>query len=332
MIDFTFILPPKIIFGWGSLINVRKELEESNGRTPLILTSGGMMKRESFSKLMNFLKDEFTPTVFNEVEPEPSIETVDRCSEIARMNCCDSIIGFGGGSVMDVAKKVAMDLRLFKVMIPTTAGTGSEVTHESVLKVGGKKRAFVDNRLTADLAIVDPSLMTTMPKRLIASSGIDALAHAIESYSGRRSNELVRTLAQNAYLIIKDNLRRAVTGDENAILNMALGSLMAGMAFGNSSTALCHALTYPLSNKGIPHGEAVAIMLPHALRFNNFDEEIVSEIQEIIMDTGLPTTFEGDAHEMARVVMEDERHLSNNPREVTFEDIVAIYRKVVEGK
>ena len=331
MTNFTFILPPKIIFGRDSLNNVRKELEESNSHTPIIPTSRQMVKRENFSKLLNFLKDKFTSVVFNEVEPEPSIETVNRCSEIARENNCDSIIGFGGGSVMDVAKKVGMDLGLFKVMIPTTAGTGSEVTHESVLKVHGNKKAFVDKRLAADVAIVDPSLLTTMPKRLVASSGIDALAHAIESYSAKRGNELTRTLAQKACLIIKSNLKKAVAGDENAILNMALGSLMAGMAFGNSGTALCHALSYPLSSKGIPHGEAVAIMLPHALEFNDFNAEVISEIRKIISDISLPTTFEGDAQEMAKIVMEDERHLSNNPKEVTFEDVVRIYQKVVEG-
>jgi alcohol dehydrogenase class IV len=270
------------------------------------------------------------PVVFNGVEPEPSMETAEKCSRIARENSCHLIIGLGGGSAMDVAKKVATDLVLPKIMIPTTAGTGSEVTHESVLKVEGEKRAFVDERLTADVAIVDPSLMVTMPTRLIASSGIDALAHAIESYQCKKSNELTRSLARRAYLLIKDNIRKAVTHDENAISSMALASLMAGMAFGNSGTTLCHALTYPLSKKGIPHGEAVAIMLPPALEFNNFDKEVILEIKKIIKDVGLPTRFKGDVHEMAAVVIRDKRHLSNNPKRVTFEDIVSIYRKVVE--
>jgi alcohol dehydrogenase class IV len=214
-------------------------------------------------------------------------------------------------------------------MIPTTAGTGSEVTHESVLKVEGEKRAFVDKRLTADVAIVDPSLMMTMPKRLIASSGIDALAHAVESYECKKSNALTRTLAHKAYSLIKDNIKKAISYNKDAISSMALASLMAGMAFGNSGTTLCHALTYPLSNKGIPHGEAVAIMLPPSLEFNNFDNEVITEIREISKDVGLPARFEGDVHEMATVVMKDKRHLANNPRKVTFEDVIAIYRKVV---
>jgi alcohol dehydrogenase class IV len=213
-------------------------------------------------------------------------------------------------------------------MIPTTAGTGSEVTHESVLKVEGKKRAFVDERLVADVAIVDPSLMMSMPPRLAASSGLDALAHAVESYQCKRGNELTKALAWNAYSIIRENIRKAVAHDAAAVSNMALASLMAGMAFGNSGTTLGHALAYPLSNRGVPHGEAVAIVLPFALEFNDFDEKAVIEIRQMIQDVGLPTSFKGDASEMARDVMEDERHLSNNPKPVAFEDVVRIYRRM----
>lgn len=330
MADFTFVVPKHIFFGWSSLDRVGEELKELGGGTPFIVTTRGMVKREGFFRLINLIKEEFlSPIVFNEVEPEPSIETVQKCLQIANENGCDLIIGFGGGSAMDVAKKAAMDLDLPKIMIPTTAGTGSEVTHESVLKVEGEKRTFLDKRLTADVGIVDPSLMMTMPKRLIASSGIDALAHAVESYECKKSNELTRALAHRAYLIIKDSIRKAISYDKDAISSMALASLMAGMAFGNSGTTLCHALTYPLSNKGIPHGEAVAIMLPPSLEFNNYDKEVILEIREIIKEVGLRARFEGDVHEMAAVVMKDKRHLANNPITVTFEDVVVIYRKVV---
>jgi len=328
--NFKFIVPPCIIFGWSSLDKVGEELEEAEGYVLLIVTSKGMRARAGFLKLMNIVRKEgWSPIVFNDAEPEPSIETAERCLEMAKD--CNLVIGLGGGSAMDVAKKVAMDMSLSKIMIPTTAGTGSEVTHESVLKVKGEKRAFVDEKLTADVAIVDPSLMMTMPKRLIASSGIDALAHAVESYDCKKSGELTKSLAYRAYLLIKDNLRKAISYDKNAISNMALASLMAGMAFGNSGTTLCHALSYPLSKKGIPHGEAVAIMLPFSLEFNNFDKDIILEIREIIKDASLPTEFKGDIYEMAKAVMKDKRHLANNPRKVTFEGVVAIYREVVRS-
>jgi len=325
-------MPKTIIFGWGSLDGIVQELRKLDSTRPLIVTSKGMVNREGFLKLADSIKNEkISRAVFNEVEPEPSVETAERCFEVIEESNFDSIIGLGGGSVMDVAKKAAMDSDLPKMMIPTTAGTGSEVTHESVFKVKGKKKAFVDEKLTADVAIVDPSLMITMPQRLIASSGIDALAHAVESYQCKRCNELTKTLAHKAYLLIKDNIRKALSRDANAISNMALASLVAGMAFGNSGTALGHALAYPLSNQGVPHGEAVAVMLPLALEFNGFEKEIISEIREITRDIGLPTSFKGNALEMAAVVMEDKKHLSNNPREVTFEDVVRIYQKVAEG-
>lgn len=330
MNKITFVVPKHILFGWNSLDKVGEELKELGSGIPFIITTKGMVKRDGFFKLVDLIKKEnLSQVVFNEVEPEPSIETAKKCLRITNENDCDLIIGLGGGSAIDVAKKVAMDLDLPKIMIPTTAGTGSEVTHESVFKVEGKKKAFVDKRLTADVAIVDPSLMMTMPKKLIASSGIDALAHAVESYECKKSNEVTRVLAHEAYSLIKDNIRKAISYDKNAISSMALASLMAGMAFGNSGTTLCHALTYPLSNKGIPHGEAIAVMLPPSLEFNNFDKEVVLEIKKITKDVGLSTTVEGDVYEMATVVMRDKRHLANNPRKVTFEDVIAIYRKVV---
>ena len=325
--QFELILPKKIIFGAGSIERVGSEVKKLDAGSALIVTSRGMRKRDVVNKVIESLNTQgIRSKVFYEVDPEPAVENVYECMEFAEG--CDLIIGLGGGSVIDAAKKAAADLNLRKIMIPTTAGTGSEVTHEAVLKVEGKKRAFVDEKLTPDVAIVDPELMKTMPPRLVASSGIDALAHAIECYDSKRSNLLVKTLAFEAYEIIKDNLRKAVEGYEKAIENMAMGSLIAGMAFGNSGTALAHALSYPLSNEGIPHGEAVAMVLPYALEFNGFDVKVIKEIKGIIRDLKLGRRLKGDIEEMAKVVMEDKKHLSNNPREVTYEDIVNIYEKV----
>ena len=328
--QFELILPKKIIFGAGSIERVGDEAKNLGCESALIVTTRGMRKRDALKKVIDSLNNQkINSKVFYEVNPEPPIENVYKCREFAEGS--DLIIGVGGGSVIDVAKKSAADLGLRKIMIPTTAGTGSEVTHESVLKVEGKKRAFVDEKLTPDVAIIDPNLMKTMPQRLVASSGIDALAHAIECYDSKRSNFLVKTLAFEAYRIIKDSLRKAVDGNEKAIENMALGSLLAGMAFGNSGTALAHALSYPLSNEGIPHGEAVALLLPYALEFNGFDVGVIKEVKGIIRDLKLGREVKGDIEEMARVVMEDKKHLSNNPREVTYEDIVSIYEKIKEG-
>ena len=328
--QFELLLPNKIIFGVGSVEIVGNEVKNLGCESALIVTSKGMKKRDALRYVTNSLNSQgINSKIFYEVDPEPPIENVYECMEFAEE--CDLIIGMGGGSVIDVAKKSAADLDLRKVMIPTTAGTGSEVTHEAVLKVEGKKRAFVDEKLTPDIAIVDPELMKTMPPKLVASSGIDALAHAIECYDSKRSNLLVKTLAFEAYGIIKDNLREAVEGDEKAIENMALGSLIAGVAFGNSGTALAHALSYPLSNEGIPHGEAVAMVLPYALEFNDFDAGVIKEVKGILRNLKFGKEVKGVIEEMARIVMEDKKHLSNNPREVTYEDVVNIYEKIKEG-
>lgn len=327
---FEIILPKKIIFGAGSVEKVGNEANKLGLENALIVTSRGMRKRDALTGVIESLNNQkINSNVFYDVDPEPPIENVYKCMGFAEG--ADVIIGIGGGSVIDVAKKAAADLGLRKIMIPTTAGTGSEVTHEAVLKVEGKKRAFVDENLTPNVAIVDPNLMKTMPQRLVASSGIDALAHAIECYDSKRSNLLVKTLAFEAYKIIKDNLRKAVEGNKKAMEGMALGSLMAGLAFGNSGTALAHALSYPLSNEGIPHGEAVAMVLPYALEFNVFNAGVIKEIKGILRDLKLGREVKGNIEEMAKVVMEDKKHLSNNPREVTYEDVVNIYEKIKEG-
>lgn len=328
--NFTYVLP-EIIFGCGSLERITEILKNSGLKKPLVVTSHGMVKREGYLNLIGIIGSSgLSLAVFNRVEPEPSIDTVIDCLNFAKEDNCDLVIGIGGGSVLDVAKKVGMDLKKMKLMIPTTAGTGSEVTHESVLKVNGKKKAFVDKELTPDVAIVDPELTMTMPPRLTAVSGIDALAHAIECYDCKKDNILVKTLAFEAYTLLKDNLGKAVSNDREARINMSLGSMMAGMAFGNSGTALCHALSYPLSNEGIPHGEAVALTLPYALEFNDFDEDVIKEIRRVISEVGLTSgfKFQGDAQQMAETVAEDTRHLSNNPREVTLNDIVGIFNKM----
>lgn len=321
--NFIFTLPRTIIFGQGSIERLSSEAGNFGIGTVLLVTSRGMTQRGTAQRVTDMLSARVK--IYDRVDPEPGIEHVEECK-----TGCNLVIGLGGGSVMDVAKKAAMDLGVPKIMIPTTAGPGSEVTHESVIKVEGRKQAFVDEKLTPDVAIVDPELTRSLPPRLAASSGIDALAHAVECYGSKRANPIVRTLAYQAYQIIKDNLKKAIAGNDEARVNMSLASLMAGMAMGNSGTALCHALTYPLSNEGIPHGEAVAMTLPYALEFNDFDREITAEVKGIVQDLALGRKPEGDIQQMAKLVMRDDRHLSNNPRPVSLEDIITIYRRAIK--
>lgn len=327
--SFVFILPQKVMFGRGTIELIGEEAKRLGGRRVLIVTSPGMVQRPHLKQAADSLiKHKMRFDVFSEVTPEPPIEDVYRCFAVARKKGADLLIGLGGGSVMDVAKKAAADLSLPRIMVPTTAGTGSEVTHESVLKVDGKKKAFVEAGLTADVAIVDPNLCQTMSKRLAISSAMDALAHAVECHGSRKSNPIARILALEAYNLVKDSLMQALKGNTEAMVNLCLGSLMAGMAFGNSGTTLGHALSYPLSNRGVPHGEAVAITLPHALDFNGSDSAFARKLQKLVRTIEFQWDPRWDTHEMAMEVMQDERHLGNNPVEVNVEDVLAIFEKM----
>ena len=331
--NFEFILPQKIIFGQGSITKVGEESTKLNGERILIVTSKGMLKREALKQVTVCLQEcQLSFDIFPSVAPDPPIENVYDCITFAKVKGSNLVIGLGGGSVLDVAKKVAADLGLPKIMAPTTIGTGSEVTHETVFKVDGKKKVFVDQSLVADVAIVDPDLAKTMSLRLTASSGIDALAHALECYESKGSNPISKTLALGAYNLLKENIGEAMGRNKEARVNMSLGSLMAGMAFGNSGTTLGHALSYPLSNRGMPHGEAVAMVLSYALEFNGAAAAFVSEVKEVAKLIEAKWDMDWNIYDMVGEVMADKRHLANNPKEVTFDDVVGIYRKVIEQR
>ncbi len=332
MPDFEFILPPQIIFGCGRRFLLPEKVQELKARNTLIITSQGMMKREKPREVFEIFSNENLPfEVYSKIPPEPSLEDVEICLEFAKKQAVDLIVGIGGGSVIDVAKKLALELRAPKIILPTTSGTGSEVTHESVLKVSGKKKTFVNKRLTPDVTIVDPEFTFSMLPKLAAATGIDALAHAIECYESKKSNPLVKTLALEAFKLLKENIRKAVEGDREARVNMSLGSLAAGMAFGNSGTTLGHALSYPVSNRGVPHREAAAMVLPYALEFNGADAAFIIGVREIAKLIELRWDTSWDIQEMVREVMDDERHLANNPRKVTNKDVFKIFERIKDS-
>jgi len=326
---FEFRLPARIIFGRGSVSQVGTEAKQLGGQRALIVTSHGMTHRDVLTRAADALsKEDIVSIVFPDVDPEPSLENATDCAALARDENCNLVLGIGGGSVMDVAKRAAAELDLPRIMVPTTAGSGSEVTHEAVLKVSGRKRAFVDDTLTPDVAIVDPDASSTMSPQLTAYSGADALAHAVECYESRKSNPIVKALAFRAYELIRDNLAAAIDDLPEARVNMALGSLTAGMAFGNSGTALGHALSYPLSNRGTPHGQAVAMALPYVLEFNGTDPSFAVTLKSILLHIGPNWNADWDIVEMTAEVMADERHLANNPREVTDSNVRRMFEQM----
>ena len=230
---------------------------------------------------------------YDGVEPEPRLEMPTEAADRLRTGEHDLVIGCGGGSAMDTAKVAAVlaehDVPIRNVLgmgnvpgrgrpivlCPTTAGTGSEVTHIGVFADkddDGVKRVVYDEALFADLAVLDPALTATLPPRVAGATGLDALTHAIEAYVSVRRTPYADVLAERAIELIGDNLRQAVHQGpqaDDARLSMLFGSMLAGQAFVNAGLGAVHALTYPIGIEfGLGHGEANAMVLPHVMEFN----------------------------------------------------------------
>lgn len=327
--SFDFRLPTKIIFGEGTLGRLGSEIKQLHGSRALIVTSAGMPGRQPMKVIISCLDQAgINYKVFSSITPDPSMDDVNGCLEFINKIKPDFIVGLGGGSAMDVAKKLAMEIAVPKIMIPTTAGSGSEVTQNSVIKVDGRKKTFSDLKLAADAAIIDPDLLITLPAAPMVCSALDAMAHAVESFGARKGNSLARALALEAYLLVKNNIRLALSGEAEGRRNIAAASLLAGIALTTTGTTLGHALSYPLSNQGMPHGQALALVLPYLLEINRFDAGYAGELRAFRRRyCHIPQTT-WDIPQMSGEVIADKRHLANNPREITLQEIADVYSAI----
>ena len=307
---WEIIQPPFIYFDTGA---AREYHYPSNS---LIITSKGAISRGwiDYMKIKNF-------AIFDEVKSNPSFETVENIISQFKDENFSHIIGLGGGSSLDVAKFVAFKMEKKKIMIPTTFGTGSEVTHISVLNVDGKKTSFHDNKILADVAIVDPNFIEGTPMEVIKNSAIDACAQCSEAYDSKLSNPYTKFLCETAFDIL-----------ENAILNdkfekLALGSLICGLGFGNSSTTLGHGLSYVFSNEGIMHGHALAYTTTVAHKFNSsvFYERFLNIAKKLKFEK---ISLKQEIDKASDLILIDRKHLDNNPKSVTKEDIIELLNKI----
>ena len=305
--------PNFIIFGKNSI-------DEFNFPTNcLVITSKGAKSRGWLDrfKLKNYY-------IFDKVEPNPSIEIIDEIISDFMDSNFSHIIGLGCGSSLDVAKFVAFKLKKFKILIPTTFGSGSEVTRNSVLKVNGKKQSIQDDELLADVAIIDSQFVENSPEDIIKNSAVDAIAQCSEAYDSKISNNYTKFLCKKAFDVL-----------ENAIMNekyedLAIGSLYCGLGFGNSSTTLGHALSYVFSNEGISHGHALAFTTTVAHEFNN--SVIYSRYYKIVKKLNFRKIFlKQDLAEAAELKLIDRKHLDNNPRQISKNDIVFLLKKINDG-
>ncbi|MBX2859316.1 MAG: iron-containing alcohol dehydrogenase [Cellvibrionaceae bacterium] len=384
MQGFEFSSVAKWVCRLGAAQDLRLYCESCGITTPLLVSDKGLVNAGIVEAVAAPLRRAgLEPRVYSEVVADPPQAQVLSAVKMARAAKVDGIIGLGGGSSLDVAKLIAVLLHseqslqdlygLHKVrgrrspliLLPTTAGTGSEVTPIAIITTGETtKAAVVATQLLPDLAILDAELTRGLPAAVTAATGIDAMVHAIEAYTSKlKKNPYSDMLATQALRLMSANLLEAVDNGGNMLAreNMLLGAMLAGQAFANAPVAAVHALAYPLGgNYHIPHGLSNALVLPHVLRFNapeaaplyaqllpcvqakaeiNAETKSVAARCEAFIDycanliaaTGLPNCLsqlkvpETDLGRLADEAMAQQRLLVNNPRVVKRADALAIY-------
>ena len=310
---YEFCCRVKIVAGHDALEQIPGLLSEKGAKKPLIITDKGVAGAGLIDVVSRVLQDRLAGILIaDNVPPDSDLRIVHQLAQFYRDNGCDAIIAVGGGSVMDTAKGVnivvsenASDLMAFSgagalkrplkplIAIPTTAGTGSEVTQVAVIKDHEKhlKMAFLSYFLLPDVSILDPRMTMTMPPFITAMTGMDALSHATEAYYCLQKNPLSDAHALSAVSMIYQHLPMVVQNpsDLNGRLAMSIGACLAGIAFSNSMTGIVHNLGHASGSVcGVPHGLAMAILLPYGLEYN------MHRCEDIIARLLLPMAGEAD--------------------------------------
>ena len=262
--------------------------------------------------------------LFDKVTPEPSIDDVKTVIAEFKDKNPSVLIGLGGGSSMDVVKYASSEMGKPKILIPTTFGTGAEMTTYCVLKFDGKKKLLREDKFLADMAVVDSYFMDGTPEQIVKNSVCDACAQATEGYDSKLGNEFTRTLCKEAFDVLYD----AIINDKPE--NYPYGSMLSGMGFGNCSTTLGHALSYVFSNEGVPHGYSLSSCTTVAHKFNKsifYDrfKEIAKKLGFEKLDLKAPVDV------AAETVLTDRGHLDPNPIPVTKEDIMKCLNDIKTG-
>lgn len=289
-LSFIYRDPTKIIFGENAIDGVAAEVDELGGTKALIVTDEGIVKTGLVERLEKALGDRCVG-IFDQCTQDSGVHIVEKGYKFAKGKGVDILVSIGGGSVIDTAKGMAILLKeggkmsdysgfqLLKgpvtphIVIPTTTGTGSEVTYAAVIKdhIAKTKLLFCDTYLIPNVAILDPTVVAGLPPKLTASTGMDALCHAIEAIHSLQREPIADALALHAIRLIMTNLPRCVEkGDDLAARGqMQIAATIAGIAFSNAQVGMVHALAHTVGGKyGVPHGIANGILLPHCIMYN----------------------------------------------------------------
>ena len=378
MKSYSFNSPVKLVLGLGARREVGAEAAKFGKRAAIVVdaslvTVAGEVKKTFEEKgLETFLYDK--------VKGEPTIESMEDASAFAKQSSADLVVGIGGGSTLDTAKVAAARITNERavadmigadkvqnravplILLPTTAGTGSEVNKIAIILANERKALIVSDNIAARTAFVDPELTVTSPPSLTAQTGGDTLAHAVEGLMSLDSNPLVNSLALEAARLVENNLRRAYYNgrDIEARFNMSFASTMAGLVLCGTLAVYGHSVSYTLTRYKIPHGLGTAFALPYAMEVNvpiipeklaqlgdalgvsqdsikNRAREAISKVRELLRDVGIPESLEElkvpkeDLRMLARELVEKYPR-TNNPRQLRPEEAMTLYENMWNGQ
>lgn len=387
MMAFPFATAKKIIFGRGASQQLGNELIKLCTGKIAVITDATISKTGPLDIVVEVLhKAGLECGVWDKAEAEPSIESGEAAIRFTREGYYSAVVGLGGGSVMDTAKAAAVALnntgnlsnwvsQVFTnpmgplVLMPTTAGTGSEVSNAGVFSTSDFKYALYSPLMYPDVALVDADFTRTVPAHITANTGVDALCHAMEAYVSLKATPITDSLALQAIKLIPDNLRAVYAYGDNmeARTNMSLAALLAGMAFGNAGTVIGHACGYayvfPSTPFHFPHGYSIAITMPYVLEYNaiaNMEKHATlaamlgepieglsmrdaalscaRAFKKLLIDLDFPTSIKdiGVTKDMipdiAKNVFKSTAHVPRNPRKISEEDMVRLFEKAYIGK
>jgi alcohol dehydrogenase class IV len=383
--DFTVQLPKKIMFGEGVVKEIPEVAQKFSPKSVLLITDPIISKIGVSTKILEPLLEVGLKTeVFDRVEPEPSMSAADQVVRAARKSSCDLVIGLGGGSSLDMAKLASISATnlnpitdfigvgkvpkpgLPKILIPTTAGTGAEITMNAIIsnKEEHLKLGIVTPYNIADVAVIDPLLTLTMPPNVTAATGLDALTHAVESLMSIDLNLFCEPLAVKAVKLIFQSLPKAYREGDDIVArrDMSLASMLAGISLAISGVCAGHAAAYSFTVT-VPHGVGCALALPYVMEFNSsaclprlvaiaeaagakedgVGEEknafnAVSSVRELMEEVSSPISLkqigikEAELQSMAKNMLTVKRLLAHNPRTLTDKDAEQLMRRMYEGE